>query len=72
MEKLLGILKEIRPDVEFGTARGLVDDGVLTSFDIIDIVTDINLAFDVSIGVADLTPDNFNSAEAMMALIESL
>jgi acyl carrier protein len=58
--------------VDFAGERALVDDGILTSFDIIDIVTDANLTFSVEIGVADLTPENFNSADAMMALIKSL
>jgi acyl carrier protein len=72
VEELLTILEKIRPDVEFSSERALIDDGVLSSFDIINIVTDINMAFSVEINVADLTPENFNSAEAMLALIESL
>jgi acyl carrier protein len=72
MQELLNILGNIRPDVDFANNRALIDDGVLSSFDIINIVTDINLAFSVEINVADLTPDNFNSADAMMALIDSL
>jgi acyl carrier protein len=72
MQELLDILEKIRPDVDFENERALIDGGVLSSFDIINIVTDINLALSVEINVADLTPDNFNSADAMMALIESL
>jgi acyl carrier protein len=71
VDELIGILERIRPDVDFASEQALVGDGILTSFDIINIVTDINLAFSVDIGVADLTPDNFNSAGAMMELIES-
>ncbi|MDR2163997.1 MAG: acyl carrier protein [Clostridiales Family XIII bacterium] len=71
MSDLIDILERIRPDVDFTAEQALIDDGILSSFDIINIVTDINLAFSVDISVADLTPDNFNSAESMMALIES-
>ncbi|MDR1496775.1 MAG: acyl carrier protein [Clostridiales Family XIII bacterium] len=71
MRELIDILEKIRPDVDFAKERALIDDGILSSFDIINIVTDINLAFSVGINVADLIPENFNSADAMMALIES-
>jgi len=71
VQELLNILENIRPDVDFAGERALIDDGILSSFDIINIVTDINLAFSVSINVADLTSENFNSADAMMALIKS-
>jgi acyl carrier protein len=71
MQELLDLLEKIRPDVDFEGEQSLIDDGILSSFDIISIVTDINLEYDVKINVADLTPENFNSAAAMMALIES-
>ena len=72
MEQLMGILKDLRPDVDFLTADRLIDDEVLDSFDIISLVGEINETFDVEIGVEELLPENFNSAEAMMALIKRL
>lgn len=72
MEKLLGVLGEIRPDVDFANEKKLIDDGVLDSFDIIQVVMALNEAFDVEIDVEDLEPDNFNTVEAMMDLIEKL
>jgi acyl carrier protein len=71
MQELLDLLVKVRPDVDFESEGALIDDGILSSFDIINIVTDINLAFDVNINVADLTRENFNSADAMMTLINS-
>ena len=72
MEKLLGILKEVRPDVDFENETALIDNGILDSFDIISIVSEINDAFNVEISPADLEPENFNSAAAILQLIESL
>jgi acyl carrier protein len=72
LKELLDILERIRPDVDFANEKALIDDGFLSSFDVINLVTDINLEFSVSISVADLTPENFNSVDAMMALIDSL
>ncbi len=72
MEKLLEILQEIRPDVDFNEETKLIDHGILDSFDIIVLVGEINDAFDVEIGVIDLLPENFNSVEAIMNLITKL
>ncbi len=72
MEKLLSILQAIRPDVDFRHEKKLIDDGILHSFDIIAIVNDLNDAYDIEIDVADLEPDNFNTVEAIHALIERL
>jgi len=72
MEKLLEILSELRPDLDFGTQTKLIDDGILDSFDVIAVVAEVGEAFDVSINAAHLTPENFNSADAMYALIQRL
>ena len=69
-EKILAVLKEVRPDVDFISEKQLIDDSVLDSFDIISIVNEFNNTFDVDIDVEDLEPENFNSIEAMQELIE--
>lgn len=72
MDKLLGILKELKSDVDFENETALIDNNLLDSFDIVQLVGQINDEFDVEIGAADIVPENFNSALAMMALIERL
>ena len=72
MTELLEILTELRPDVDFESEDQLVTGGILDSFDIISLVAKIDEEFDVKIKPAHLLPDNFNSAEAIMALIEKL
>lgn len=72
MEELIEIMSEIRPDIDFETATGLIDDEILDSFDIISIVSEVNEAFALEINVNDLTPDNFNTAAALYELIEKL
>lgn len=71
MEQLLEILNEICPGVDFETQTALIDDGILESLDIVTIVAEIMDKFDVELNVDDLLPENFNSAQAMMALIDS-
>jgi len=71
MEKLSAILTSIRPDLDFYKEEKLMDDGILDSFDIITIIGEINEAFGISINVGDLLPENFNSANAIWALVQS-
>lgn len=72
MEKLLEILKEIRPDVEFENESALIDDGILDSFDVTAIISEIDDVFGVQIRITELDPDNFNSLESIWKLIQSL
>ena len=72
MEKILSILKSVRPDVDFENEKKLIDDKILDSFDIISIVSEVNEHFGVEINVDDLLPENFNSAEALYALIKKM
>ncbi|EOS43348.1 acyl carrier protein [Lachnospiraceae bacterium A2] len=71
-EQLMGILKDLRADVDFEKEKKLIDDGILDSFDIVTLVSELNSEFDVEINVMDLEPENFNTVAAMMELIEKL
>ena len=71
MEKILEILNDIRPDVDFNEETNLVDGGILDSFDIVSIISELNDAFDIHIRVTDLKPENFNSLEAIGQLVVS-
>ena len=72
MEELMEILEGLRPDVDFEECTSLIADGVLDSFDIVTLVTELNDAFDIEIKPNDLVPENFNSAKALYALVERL
>lgn len=72
MEKLLEILKGIRPDVDFENETALIDDSILDSFDVVSIISELDDAFDVQIRITELDPDNFNSAEAIWNLVQHL
>jgi len=72
MDTLLEILKGIRPDVDFENETELIDEGILDSFDVVSIISEIDDAFGVQIRINELDPENFNSAEAIWSLIEKL
>ena len=70
-EQIIEFLTEICPGVDFEQETSLIDDGLIDSLDIVAVVTELMEAFDVELGVDDLTPENFNSVEAIEELIES-
>lgn len=71
-DELMEILEELRPDVDFENETALIDDGILSSMDVVAIVSEAVDAFDIMIGVEHLIPENFNSVDGMVALIERI
>lgn len=69
--KLEEILTSLVPHIDLRSER-LVDDGFIDSFDMVALVGELMDAFDVVISIDDILPENFNSAPAMLALIERL
>ena len=72
MEELLKILTEMHPDVDFEAEEALISDGILDSLDIVSLISEIGETFDVTVTARDITPENFNSAKALWALIQRL
>lgn len=72
MEELLQILTDLHPDVDFEMEDGLIDNMILDSFDIVTLISEISENFDVTISAEHIIPENFNSAEALYALIQKL
>ena len=58
--------------MNFSSEKSLIDNGVLDSFDVVQLVMKLNEEFDIEIGAEEITPENFNSAEAMWAMVEKL
>lgn len=72
MEELIALLSETVEGVDFGKEQKLVDDKILNSMDIIEIVTMIADELDVVIPAKEIIPENFNSAKLMWEMIERL
>ncbi len=72
MDKLISILQDINPEVDYGAEKGLIDDGLLDSFDIVTLVAELDDQFGVYVSAEDLIPENFNSAIAIYSLIRRL
>lgn len=72
MNEIIDILTELHDDIDFTTETGLVENGILNSLDIVAIITEINDRMDIRIPAEEILPENFDSAEALWALVKRL
>ena len=69
MERLMRILGDLHPEVNFGGKEKLIEGGILNSLDIVSIVTDINDQYGIAIDAGDIVKENFETPEEIKALI---
>jgi acyl carrier protein len=69
-EKIISILSELRPEFDFNESLNFIEEGMLDSFDIINLVTALDSEFSISIDGMDVLPDNFSSVERIEALLK--
>ena len=72
MDELMEILNEINPDIDYETEDKLIDGKVLDSFSIVSLVSEISEVFDIEISPKWMKNENFNSAEAMWKMIQTI
>jgi acyl carrier protein len=69
-ERVLQILRGLRPDADFAASQDFVRDGLLDSFDIVALVNELDAQFRVAVRGADILPENFRSLAAIASLVE--
>lgn len=69
MERLFKILQSIRGDVDFINEKKLVDDDLIDSIDILQIISEICDEYDIDIPKREMIPENFNSIESIYELV---
>ncbi len=72
MDKLIEILEDIQPGVDYENNESLIDNHVLPSLSILSLVAELEDEFDITIPAVEIIPDNFNSAKAMWKMITRL
>jgi len=72
MEKqILQILLEIRPEGEFLQSDNFISDGLLDSFDMVILVSELDKIFNISIEGIDIIADNFKNLITIKNLVHS-
>lgn len=72
MKRLIEILEEIQPEVDYTTCTDLIDGHHLDSLSIISLVAELEEEYDITIPTVEIIPENFNSAESLWAMIVRL
>ena len=65
MEQLLAILNEMNDTIDYESEKALIDGEIIDSLDLMELISEMEEAFDITIEMEDIIPENFNSAEAM-------
>jgi acyl carrier protein len=68
-EIIFNILTGLRPEFNFNNESNFIEQGFLDSFDVINLVTDLDKYFCISIDGTDILPENFTSIEAIKNLV---
>ena len=69
MERILAILKEIHPETDFEKSEDFIQDELLDSFDVIELVAGLEETFGITIDGLDILPENFNTLETIKKII---
>ena len=72
MEKIIEIIKGLKPGVVVDENTRLLDDHVIDSLAMISLVSELDDEFDVEISAKDIVPENFATVGAIQNLIDRL
>lgn len=70
-EQIIKILTELRPEFDF-TQEGVnfIEEGMLDSFDMVNLVNDLDSTFGISIDGVDILPENFATVDSIEQLLK--
>lgn len=71
-EEIIEVLKEINNEIDYTKEKNLVTDELITSFDIVMLISLLNRKFNITITAMDLLPENFESVDTIYELINKL
>ncbi len=69
MEELLEILHELNEEADFEHSESLVEEGLLTSLEMVMLVSEINSRMGVSLPPEEIVPENFKTVQTIYDLI---
>ena len=70
--EVIEILKSIKPTVNLENINNILDEGYLNSLELLELVNELSKRFEVEIGFNLISPENFNSVEAIVKMVEQL
>ena len=71
-EKILKLLSEEYPEIDFTASDELVDDGILDSLTITGIIAALTMEFEITIPYEEIVEENFNSIAGLARMVERI
>lgn len=69
-EVIIRILTDLRPEFDFHQEGvDFIEEGMLDSFDLVTLVSDLDRVFGISIDGLDIVPENFCTVDAIARLL---
>jgi acyl carrier protein len=69
-EKVIAILTALRPEFDFTADVNFMDEGMLDSFDMVNLVNELESQFGITIDGVDIIPENFSTLDSIVALLQ--
>lgn len=70
-EQIIKILTDLRPEFDFAQEGiNFIEEGMLDSFDMVNLVNDLDSTFGISIDGVDILPENFGTVDAIEQLLK--
>lgn len=67
--RILAILSRLHPEFDYASSRDFIGDGLLDSFDIVMLVSELEAEFSVQIPGEQIRAENFTDAGAIARLL---
>lgn len=71
-QTIVNILTEVKPTKNLEGIEDIVEGGYIDSFEIMAIITAITEQFGIEIEIDEIVPENFNSIDAMVNMVNRL
>lgn len=70
IEKIVDVLGLVRPEFDFTESNSFIEDGLLDSFDLMSLVSNLDLEFSISIDGTDIVPENFKNIKSIEKMLK--
>lgn len=70
MEEIYQILEEMKPECDFRSSQDYIDDFLLESMDVINLVSKLEEVFQIQFNIMDIVPETFKSAESIYEVLQ--
>ncbi len=71
-DTIIQVLKKTKPTMDFEGIENIIDEAYLDSLELMSLITMLADEFGFDVDIEWITPENFNSIDAMTALVERL